>query len=103
MTALRHDRRKYHAAPHMLRRGTGIGDTDGQSPSVHKICIEVQSGAGQGRESSLKARPDGSASCPTADDAQVAQLVEQGTENPRVGGSNPSLGTISQKMLQLPK
>ena len=26
--------------------------------------------------------------------AQVAQLVEQGTENPRVGGSNPSLGTI---------
>ena len=30
-----------------------------------------------------------------AGDAQVAQLVEQGTENPRVGGSNPSLGTIS--------
>ena len=27
-------------------------------------------------------------------DAQVAQLVEQGTENPRVGGSIPSLGTI---------
>ena len=27
--------------------------------------------------------------------AQVAQLVEQGTENPRVGGSIPSLGTIS--------
>ena len=26
--------------------------------------------------------------------AQVAQLVEQGTENPRVGGSIPSLGTI---------
>lgn len=26
--------------------------------------------------------------------AQVAQLVEQGTENPRVGGSTPSLGTI---------
>ena len=24
---------------------------------------------------------------------QVAQLVEQGTENPRVGGSNPSLAT----------
>ena len=29
-----------------------------------------------------------------ATDAQVAQLVEQGTENPRVGGSIPSLGTI---------
>ena len=27
--------------------------------------------------------------------AQVAQSVEQRTENPRVGGSNPSLGTIS--------
>ena len=26
--------------------------------------------------------------------AQVAQLVEQGTENPRVGSSNLSLGTI---------
>src|SRR5690349_9674477 len=30
-------------------------------------------------------------------EAQVAQLVEQGTENPRVGGSNPSLGTILPK------
>ena len=26
--------------------------------------------------------------------AQIAQLVEQGTENPRVLGSIPSLGTI---------
>ncbi len=26
--------------------------------------------------------------------AQVAQSVEQGIENPRVGGSIPSLGTI---------
>ena len=26
-------------------------------------------------------------------DARVAQLVEQRTENPRVGGSNPPLGT----------
>ena len=26
--------------------------------------------------------------------AQVAQLVEQRTDNPRVGGSNPPLGTI---------
>ena len=25
--------------------------------------------------------------------AQIAQSVEQGTENPRVGGSIPSLGT----------
>jgi hypothetical protein len=29
-----------------------------------------------------------------APDAQVAQLVEQRTENPRVGSSNLSLGTI---------
>ena len=29
--------------------------------------------------------------------AQVAQLVEQRTENPRVGGSNPPLGTISKE------
>ncbi len=27
--------------------------------------------------------------------AQIAQLVEQGIENPRVGGSIPSLGTIT--------
>ena len=27
--------------------------------------------------------------------AQVAQLVEQGIENPRVGGSIPPLGTIT--------
>jgi hypothetical protein len=27
--------------------------------------------------------------------AQVAQLVEQRTENPRVGGSIPPLGTIA--------
>ena len=26
--------------------------------------------------------------------AQIAQSVEQGTENPRVGGSIPPLGTI---------
>ena len=31
---------------------------------------------------------------PFLSDAQVAQLVEQRTENPRVGGSIPSLGTI---------
>jgi len=27
-------------------------------------------------------------------------LVEQGTENPRVGGSNPSLGTILPKEIR---
>ncbi|VXC95425.1 hypothetical protein PSEUDO8Z_60087 [Pseudomonas sp. 8Z] len=31
--------------------------------------------------------------------AQVAQSVEQGIENPRVGGSIPSLGTINFKNL----
>src|SRR5574340_190596 len=30
----------------------------------------------------------------SASQGQVAQLVEQGTENPRVGGSSPSLATI---------
>jgi hypothetical protein len=35
--------------------------------------------------------------------AQVAQLVEQRTENPRVGGSIPPLGTIfSQYYQQVP-
>ena len=32
--------------------------------------------------------------------AQVAQLVEQWTENPRVGGSNPPLGTTSTQQQQ---
>jgi hypothetical protein len=34
--------------------------------------------------------------------AQIAQSVEQGTENPRVGGSIPPLGTISLSH-QIPK
>ncbi|GEM_PF-4807793 len=33
--------------------------------------------------------------------AEVAQSVEQGTENPRVGGSIPSLGTCKIKGLWL--
>jgi hypothetical protein len=32
--------------------------------------------------------------------AQVAQSVEQWTENPRVGGSIPSLGTISTSCMR---
>jgi hypothetical protein len=35
-------------------------------------------------------------SFPALPKAQVAQLVEQRTENPRVGGSIPSLGTTSK-------
>ena len=31
--------------------------------------------------------------------AQVAQLVEQRNENPRVGGSNPPLGTIRERLI----
>ena len=31
--------------------------------------------------------------------AQIAQSVEQGIENPRVGGSIPSLGTTTSKPL----
>ena len=33
--------------------------------------------------------------------AQVAQLVEQRIENPRVGGSNPPLGTIYPRIVQM--
>jgi hypothetical protein len=33
------------------------------------------------------------------EDAQVAQLVEHATENRSVGGSTPSLGTISLKRI----
>ena len=42
---------------------------------------------------SYKARPSGGFRPPVWD-AQVAQSVEQRTENPRVGGSNPPLGTM---------
>ena len=35
--------------------------------------------------------------------AQVAQLVEQRTENPRVGGSIPPLGTIIYYFLSINK
>ena len=41
----------------------------------------------------LDSVPPGGYSAPSR--AQVAQLVEQRTENPRVGGSNPPLGTIT--------
>ena len=34
--------------------------------------------------------------------AQVAQLVEQGIENPRVGGSIPSLGTMNTETTEQP-
>ena len=33
--------------------------------------------------------------------AQIAQSVEQGTENPRVGGSIPPLGTTKGRIAQL--
>ena len=32
--------------------------------------------------------------------AQIAQSVEQGTENPRVGGSIPPLGTTKNLILE---
>jgi hypothetical protein len=35
-----------------------------------------------------------------AGEAQIAQLVEQRTENPRVGGSNPPLGTNILQQIQ---
>ena len=33
--------------------------------------------------------------------ASIAQSVEQGTENPRVGGSIPPRGTIEKELLQI--
>jgi hypothetical protein len=36
-----------------------------------------------------------------APDAQIAQLVEQRIENPRVGGSNPPLGTTFPAFINL--
>ncbi len=36
-------------------------------------------------------------------DAQIAQLVEQRIENPRVAGSIPALGTISFFIVKSPK
>ncbi len=36
-------------------------------------------------------------SCETISEAQVAQSVEQRTENPRVDGSIPPLGTTNSK------
>ncbi len=50
------------------------------------------------REGLTKSPASIAASCkPREESAQVAQLVEQGTENPRVGGSIPPLGTIAPK------
>ena len=43
--------------------------------------------------------PNGFNTAPHLHDAQVAQLVEQRTENPRVGGSIPPLGTILNQVL----
>tara|TARA_B100000965_G_scaffold374983_1_gene366727 strand:+ start:49 stop:402 length:354 start_codon:yes stop_codon:yes gene_type:complete len=42
----------------------------------------------------LPYNPTHAAADAAAGHAQVAQLVEQRIENPRVGGSNPPLGTI---------
>jgi hypothetical protein len=44
-----------------------------------------------GFPTSLKTHPSGACRRPGA---QIAQLVEQRTENPRVAGSIPALGTI---------
>jgi hypothetical protein len=50
-----------------------------------------------GRWRKAAADRDTKLDCPRTQ-AQIAQLVEQRTENPRVGGSNPPLGTkISQR------
>ena len=37
---------------------------------------------------------------PELTDAQIAQLVEQRTENPRVAGSIPALGTNKRSLLR---
>ena len=47
----------------------------------------------------IYSRLSGAEACADTD-AQVAQLVEQRTENPRVGGSIPPLGTIFPQHIQ---
>ncbi len=43
----------------------------------------------------------GSTPVASANNAEVAQMVEQGTENPRVDGSIPPLGTIPWKLAEI--
>ena len=47
-----------------------------------------------GRASALQAEGHRFKSCPRNSNAQLAQLVEQRTENPRVSGSIPELGIL---------
>ena len=42
-------------------------------------------------------RPQALATFEAVENAQIAQLVEQRIENPRVGGSIPPLGTITYR------
>ena len=60
----------------------------GSSPVVSTITLEVEGSS----PFCVAIRPEPSGS--GLDFAQIAQLVEQGTENPRVTGSIPVLGTI---------
>ncbi|VDM14314.1 unnamed protein product [Wuchereria bancrofti] len=89
------DHADQRASPeHDERRGPQVpADRDGQVP--------LRRGIRPGRRLRTAERPaldtDPSNPSNSAPLAQVAQLVEQGIENPRVGGSIPSLGTMNSK------
>ena len=67
------------------RRLAGFGGAAVRIGCARRARIPARSGKGL-------TKPAGSPRLPSV--AQVAQLVEQRTENPRVGGSSPPLGTI---------
>ena len=75
------------------RASTECGATVRRTKNAASGCLRLDSGNvifyKHGRL--FRTVTDGSAE---KADAQVAQLVEQRIENPRVGGSNPPLGTI---------
>ena len=65
-------------------------------PAKSPLLARFQSPAHLDRALAMTYKPNGLARVPRRL-AQVAQLVEQRTENPRVGGSIPPLGTILPK------
>ena len=67
----------------------------GSSPTVPTISVKTIFGpvVQLVRTLACHARGRGSESLPGRQLAQIAQSVEQGTENPRVAGSIPALGT----------
>jgi hypothetical protein len=72
----------------MARIGRAAVNSSATAARLHLLTL--------GRRTALIAR-SATAERPCSRFGQVAQLVEQGIENPRVGGSIPSLATIFPK------